>query len=268
MSRTCTYFISDIHLGARYIADPRAHERTIVKWLRSIAPTARAIYLLGDILDYWYEYRDVVPRGYVRFLGTLAELADDGVEIVWLKGNHDIWIFDYLPSELGIEIVDGATVRTIDGHRFFLEHGDGVGRMDRGYALMRSMFRSRFCQWLFAGIHPRWTVRFAHRWSSHSRLSGPETPTEAVTLPADDPLVEFADSYEKSHPGVDFFVFGHRHIMADQAVAGGKARLLILGDAFRTFTYAVWDGHELSIRRIDTDKKALTKPDNICVNTN
>ncbi len=98
--RTATYFISDLHLGAGYIPDRIAHERKIVEWLRAIAPTAKTLYLLGDILDYWYEYRTVVPRGYVRFFGALAELADQGTEIVWLKGNHDIWIFDYLPKEI------------------------------------------------------------------------------------------------------------------------------------------------------------------------
>ena len=104
--RDKTYFISDLHLGAGYIADTYSHQRRIAAWLRSIAPTARRLFLLGDVIDYWYEYRDVVPRGFVRFLGALAELADSGVEITWLKGNHDIWIFDYLPSELGINVAD------------------------------------------------------------------------------------------------------------------------------------------------------------------
>ena len=107
MPGTLTYFISDLHLGARYIAEPREHEMRVVRWLDSIKHNAKRIFLLGDILDYWYEYRYVVPRGHVRFLGKLAELADSGVEITWMTGNHDIWLFDYLSSELGIKVVDG-----------------------------------------------------------------------------------------------------------------------------------------------------------------
>ena len=125
--RDKTYFISDLHLGSGYIADTYSHQRRIAAWLRSIAPTARRLFLLGDVIDYWYEYRDVVPRGFVRFLGALAELADSGVEITWLKGNHDIWIFDYLPSELGINVADGIITRDLDGKTFVMEHGDGVG---------------------------------------------------------------------------------------------------------------------------------------------
>ena len=128
--RDLTYFLSDLHLGAGYIPDHRAHERRVVDFLRSIEPRAKRIYLLGDILDYWWEYRDVVPRGFVRFFGELARLADSGVEITWFKGNHDIWIFDYLPSEIGLEVHDGIMVRDIDGARFLLEHGDGVGHSD------------------------------------------------------------------------------------------------------------------------------------------
>lgn len=113
--RELTYFISDLHLGAGYIADPRAQEQRVVRFLRSIAPTARRLFLVGDILDYWWEYRDVVPRGFTRFFGALAELADAGVEITWLKGNHDIWIFDYLPSEIGMKVHDGTLITELEG---------------------------------------------------------------------------------------------------------------------------------------------------------
>ena len=120
MSRHTTYFISDLHLGARYLPDRRLHEAKIVSFLHSIRDTAEAIYLVGDVLDYWYEYRTVVPRGYVRFFGALAALADSGVRITWLTGNHDIWLFDYLRDEIGIEVVDGSIIRDIAGKRFFI----------------------------------------------------------------------------------------------------------------------------------------------------
>ncbi len=245
--RNCTYFISDLHLGASYITDPRRHEREICRWLRSIEPTAKALYLLGDVLDYWYEYRTVVPRGFTRFFGTLASLADSGVEITWLKGNHDIWIFDYLPSEIGITVADGLITRTIDGKTFVMEHGDGVGEMRPVYRWMRSLFRNRVAQFLFSAIHPRWTVGFAHRWSSHSRKHGCRVPD---SLDDNDKLTLFSKEYLSSHPEVDFFVFGHRHVKSDIKI-GPHTRMVVLGDAFRLMTYGVWDGADFSLKNIN-----------------
>lgn len=252
--RTLTYFISDLHIGAGYIGDTHDHERRLVAWLDSIAPTAKAIYLLGDVLDYWYEYRTVVPRGYVRFFGALARLADSGVEIIWLKGNHDIWIFDYLPREIGLTVHDGILQCDIDGRRFVMEHGDGVGELRRSYRLLRKVFRCRFAQWLYAAIHPRWTVGFAHRWSRHSRLHGSPEPVEQLN--SDDPLVKFAVGYEASHGPVDYFVFGHRHVTADYTLPSG-ARLFILGDGFRLMTYGVFDGLTFSLRSMETGEPSI-----------
>lgn len=246
--RTHTYFISDLHIGAGYIPDRHEHERVICQWLRDIAPTARAIYLLGDILDYWYEYRTVAPRGYVRFLGTLAEIADQGVEITWVKGNHDIWIFDYIPNEIGLTVADGVIDKFIDGHRFVMEHGDGVGEQRKLYKMMRSLFRNRFAQWLYAAIHPRWTVGFAHRWSKHSRMHGP-TKTGGQLLP-DDPLIVFSKEYMNRNGHVDYFIYGHRHILIDEKI-DKNSRLIVLGDGFKLMTYADWDGSELTLKRIE-----------------
>lgn len=244
--RTLTYFVSDLHLGASYFADPRQHERVVTAWLRSIAPTAKRIYLLGDIFDYWYEYRYVVPRGFTRFLGTLAQLADSGVEITWFTGNHDIWIFDYLPAEIGMRVVDGTLIEEIGGHRFFMAHGDGVGELPPGFRLLRKVFRNRFCQRLFAAIHPRWTVGFAHGWSSHSRkLSAASGSVSAES----EPLVEFARKYAEAHPGqIDYFVFGHRHVMLDEPIGNG-AEVVILGDWITHFSYGVYDGHRFSLHQ-------------------
>ena len=145
------YFLSDLHLGAPYFPDSRKAEFESGRFSRLDKDDAHTIYLLGDILDYWYEYRYVVPRGFVRFFGKLAELADSGVRIVWFIGNHDIWIFDYLPSELGIEVVDGALVEEIDGHFFYMTHGDGIGRLKPSFKVLRQLFRSRWCQKAFRG---------------------------------------------------------------------------------------------------------------------
>lgn len=249
--RDCTYFISDLHLGAGYIADPLGHERTVVRWLRSIAPTARALYLLGDVMDYWYEYRTVVPQGHVRFLGALAELADAGTRICWLKGNHDVWLFDYLRNEIGLTVSDGVVDTSIDGRRFVMEHGDGAGEVRRSYRLLRRLFRSRLAQRLYSAIHPRWTVGFAFAWSKHSRLNGRKAP-ECRRLPDNDRLVEFSRDYMARNGHVDFFVYGHRHQLVDMPLAA-DTRLVVLGEAFDMMTYGVWNGENFALKKMNCE---------------
>ena len=238
------YFLSDLHLGASYFADAKAKERAVVQWLDSIKHTAAEIYLLGDILDYWYEYRTVVPRGYVRFLGKLAELSDAGVKLHWFIGNHDIWIFDYLPSELGVEVIDGSVERVIMGKRFFLAHGDGVGRHEWSFALIRSLFRNRFCQWLYAAIHPRWTIPFAHGWSSHSRKSDGMKPSEKAI----ECVEKFTAEYASTHSEIDYFVYGHLHILKNEPV-GAKSRMVVLGDWITLNSWAEFDGDSLVLKQ-------------------
>lgn len=243
-----TYFLSDLHLGASYIADPRAHERKVVDFLLSIRDSASQLFLLGDVLDYWYEYRTVVPRGYVRFFGALSQLADAGVRITWLTGNHDIWLFDYLRDEIGITVVDGPLTTTIDGRNFYLAHGDAVGDMPLGFQIIRRIFRNKICQTLFSAIHPRWTVPFAHRWSSHSRSTGAE---EKPFDPVNDGFVRFAEEYNRSNPAnhADFFIFGHRHILVDEEVRSAGARVIILGDWITKFTYARFADGVLTVKK-------------------
>ncbi len=240
--RKLTYFLSDFHLGARYFDDPLIVEKRVVAFLDSIKDTAAEIYLLGDILDYWYEYRYVVPKGFIRFFGKIAELSDAGVRIFWFIGNHDIWIFDYLPNELGITIVDKPTIKTIGGHRFFLDHGDGVGQRKRSFRILRTLFRNHTCQRLFAAIHPRWTIPFALNWSKGSR-EGDEFPQYAGD--GNEHLVEFAKSF--TGQPIDFFVFGHRHIMLEQTLPSG-AKIVILGDWIHFCSYAVFDGEKLLLK--------------------
>lgn len=248
MSRTATYFISDLHLGASYLDNPKDYERRVVRWIRSIQDTARELYLLGDVLDYWYEYRNVVPRGFTRFLGALGELSDSGVKVTWLIGNHDIWIFDYLPNEIGCEVIDGSCLREIDGKRFFMAHGDAIGKLSTSFRLMRSLFRNRFCQRLFASIHPRWTVPFAHGWSSHSRKSGGYQPSAGDRV--NDSFVDFARVYNETESPADYFVFGHRHIMLDYELED-NSRVIVLGDWIRHFSYAVFDKGEMRLMQYE-----------------
>lgn len=243
------YFISDLHLGANYFLDPREQERLVCAWLHSIAADASRLYLLGDVLDYWYEYRHVVPRGYTRFFGTLAELADRGVEITWLTGNHDIWIFDYLPAEIGFRLVDAQVLEeTICGKRFVMAHGDGLGPVGFKERLMRSCFRSPLLQRAFAAIHPRWTVGFALNWSAANRRRHHTGP--AALPPNPEPLLQWVEERQRSLPAnqrPDFYIFGHYHTLLDRDVEG--SRMLILGDWISRFSYAVFDGQSLQLKQ-------------------
>ncbi len=238
------YFLSDLHLGAPYFPDSRKAEVRVVRFLESIRHDAETIYLLGDILDYWYEYRYVVPRGFVRFFGKLAELTDSGVRVVWLIGNHDIWIKDYIPTELGVEVVDGSIVEEVQGRRVYMAHGDGVGRLPRGFRMIRRVFRNPLCQRMYSMIHPRWTVPFAYAWSRHSRANG--LPMDAPTHPLLGRLEEFAREYLREDPGIDWFVFGHLHVTCDEEVAPG-VRLMVLGEWIRRFSYARMEGGEMTL---------------------
>ncbi|MEE1022991.1 MAG: UDP-2,3-diacylglucosamine diphosphatase [Muribaculaceae bacterium] len=245
-ARGKAYFLSDLHLGARYFASRIEAERRVVAFLDSIAGSASEIYLLGDVLDYWFEYRYVVPRGHVRFFGKLAELADRGVKITWMIGNHDIWIFDYIPSELGVEVIDGALEREILGKRFFLAHGDGLGKRTPVFKAMRAIFRNRVCQKLYSGIHPRWTIPFALGWSRSSRKAGADERAEAEGRTGAESLLDFAESHHRSHPEIDFYIFGHVHFQARRELPGGGAALT-LGGWISTFDYAEFDGNELKV---------------------
>lgn len=248
------YFLSDLHLGAPYFEDSRESEMRVVRFLDSIKDDADVIYLLGDILDYWYEYRYVVPRGFVRFFGKLAELHDRGIRIVWFIGNHDIWIFDYLPSELGVEIVDGYLDEEIDGKHFLMTHGDGIGKLKPSFKLLRRLFRNRVCQRLFSGIHPRWTVPFAYNWSRHSRKM--EGPSEADAERMLTNVNEFSKEYLADHPDTNYFIYGHLHLFRRYEVKAVssegqelKAEIVILGEWIKTFSYAHWDGSRLTLHK-------------------
>ena len=253
MSRANTYFLSDFHLGARYFEEPRETERRVVDFLDSIKGDAKEVYLLGDILDYWFEYRYVVPRGFTRFFGKIAELTDLGVKVYWFIGNHDIWIFDYLPNELGVEVIDGEVTKEIDGKVFFLAHGDGVGKQPRSFRMLRSLFRNRLCQKLYSAIHPRWPLPFASSWRNSSRKGDDEYPEYKGE--ENEFLEIFANDYLKSHK-VDYFVFGHRHIMLDKKLQGG-ATLVVLGDWLHYCSYAVWDGNNLALKSLQSVQNSI-----------
>lgn len=255
-------FLSDLHLGASYISDEHRAERRVVDFLHTHCRDAAEVYLLGDVLDYWYEYRTVVPRGYVRFFGALASLVDSGVKVHWFIGNHDIWLFDYVRDEIGVEVVDGCVTRDIYGKRFYLGHGDGVGKLPLGFRFIRSMFRNRLCQKLYAAIHPRWTIPMAHAWSASNRDFGGKYATPQFEGIEREPQAKFALDYLANvDPTVNYFVFGHRHVLADVSLTP-TSRLIILGDWIEQFTYAIYDGHDLKLehyqeRNIETQENHI-----------
>ncbi|MDR3251379.1 MAG: UDP-2,3-diacylglucosamine diphosphatase [Tannerella sp.] len=248
MSAKKTYFASDIHLGNRYMENAPEAEKKLVRWLDGIKNDAAAIYFLGDVFDYWYEYKYVVPRGHVRFLGKIAELSDAGVEIHLLTGNHDIWMFDYLTAETGAIIHREPFTAELSGKKFFLAHGDEVGRRPLQYRIIQKIFRSRLCQFLYVTIHPRWTSGFARRYSLRSRKNGlaPEKCLKAQEQNLKS-LTDFSNEYIQTHPDVDYFIFGHLHIIYNRVLTE-KARMLVIGDWLLRFSYAEWNGEVLDIR--------------------
>ncbi|MDR0348033.1 MAG: UDP-2,3-diacylglucosamine diphosphatase [Tannerella sp.] len=240
------YFASDAHLGNRYLDNPLNAEKKLVHWLDSIKKDAEAIYFLGDMFDYWYEYKYVVPKGYVRFLGKVAELSDLGIEIHFFIGNHDIWMFDYLPDEIGARIHQGPLTVDLCGKRFFLAHGDEIGKHKPAFRFLQAMFRNKVCQFFYSGIHPRWTFGFAKRWSLSSRKSGLEKQKQDTDEKKAAYLTDFAREYLQTHPDINFFIAGHCHILYDIPLSD-TCRLLITGDWMHYFSYVRWDGNSLTL---------------------
>jgi len=239
------YFISDVHLGAPALHDNPERERLFVRWLGEISKDAAALFLMGDIFDFWFEYRKVVPRGFTRVLGKLAEIADSGVPVHFFTGNHDIWVFDYLPSEIGL-IVHSEPYRTeLFGKRFFLAHGDGLDPDDKGYLLLKKIFTSKTLQWMYARIHPNLALALAQRWSKNSRLS--KKDNEPVFAAQKEGMYRYAAAVLDKEP-FDYFVFGHRHRMADLPM-DNKARFILLGEWINLFSYGVFDGETFVLKQ-------------------
>ncbi|MBP3202864.1 MAG: UDP-2,3-diacylglucosamine diphosphatase [Bacteroidales bacterium] len=235
MQRPLTYFVSDVHLGLQ-VGDPAAREAAFVKFLKALDPVkTEALYLLGDIWDFWYEYRDVVPRGYVRVFSALLDLLDKGVKVYFFRGNHDIWAYSYF-EHLGIRCLEQPYRVAIGPKTFCLGHGDGLGPVDKGYLFMRAAFHNRLLQRLFSTLHPWLAFRLGEGWSRRSRLG------KQITYRfkgADEPLYKFCEKFQADAP-VDCFVFGHYHSPTDMKV-GDSARLLILGDWITAPNWLVYD---------------------------
>ena len=250
------YFLSDAHLGSWAIEHGRTQERRLVRFLDSIKHKAAAVYLLGDMFDFWYEHKYTVPKGYTRFLGKLSELTDMGVEVHFFTGNHDIWAYSYLEEECGVIMHRKPITTDIYGKVFYLAHGDGLGDPDIKFKLLRRMFHNTICQRLFSAIHPRWSMWLGLTWAKHSRMkrkNGEEPPYMGEYK---EHLVLYAKQYMKSHPNVDVFIFGHRHIELDLNLSK-NVRMMILGDWISQFTYVVFDGDHLLLEEYE---EGLSQP--------
>ncbi len=225
-----TYFVSDVHLGLQ-VDDPAGREARFVEFLRSLPEETKALYLLGDIWDFWYEYRDVVPKGYVRVFAALTALMDRGVDVYFFQGNHDVWTYGYF-EELGMKRLEQPALVEIGGEVFCLGHGDGLGPVPFGYRFLRGVFHNKVLQFLFSLLHPWIAFRFGNGWSRQNRLS---RHVEYEFRGEEEPLYKFAAEYEKAHK-VDHFIFGHYHADVSMHTPGG-ADFHVLKDWMKSSPY-------------------------------
>lgn len=242
--RNKIYFASDFHLGVANYEISRSREDRVVRWLESIREDAAELYLVGDVFDFWFEYKRAVPRGFIRFLGKLAELADKGVKITMFKGNHDMWMFGYLTQELGVTIISNELTIEREGKKFFIHHGDGLGPGDALYKILKKIFRSKFCQWFFARLHPNLGIGIALAWSRRSRIAGMKK--ESFLGEQQEWLVTYSKEVLQNEY-FDYLIFGHRHIPLDIKI-GKSSRYINLGEWIDYCSYAVFDGKELSLQ--------------------
>ncbi len=244
------YFASDFHLGidARHTSVER--ERQIVRWLDMIKTDAAEIYLVGDVFDFWFEYATVVPKGYVRLLGKLAELRDMGIPIYFFIGNHDMWMFRYFEEEFDIPIYRKPIVRELLGKTFFIGHGDGLGPGDHGYKFIKKVFANPVCQWLFARLHPNFGIRLANFWSHKSRESN-KIETEFYGEDKER-LIAYANR-KLDQKYADYYIFGHRHLPIDYTLKNEKSRYINLGEWMNYNSYAVFDGEDLEIKFFENE---------------
>ncbi len=243
-----------MHFGVPDHASSLAREKRFVQWLEEIAPRCERLILLGDIFDFWFEYRHVQPRGYVRLLGKLAELSDRGIPIELFTGNHDMWYHDFFPQEIGAKIHRKPVLRTYFGKTYYLAHGDGLGPGDHGYKFIKRVFSSRISQWLFARLHPNFGIGIANFFSQKSRIA--KKDLDNVFHGEKEFLLIHAREMLRQQPEIDHFVFGHRHHLKKIPLAEGKS-VFYLGDWITYFSYLEIgpDGGEL--KRLTNDEQGF-----------
>lgn len=238
------YFLSDFHLGAPNDTESRKREDRLVRFLQDARKDAGIIFIVGDIFDFWFEYKTVVPKGFVRILGTLAQMADEGIQLHIFTGNHDLWMHDYLSKELNAKLYFEPQAFTIQNKQFLIGHGDGLGPGDKGYKRLKKIFTNPICQWLFRWLHPDAGIQLANYFSRKSRAKTGNA--DEIFLGEDKEWLILYTKEKAKTMAVDFFIFGHRHYAIDLKI-NEKSRYINLGDWIRLNTYAVFDGSDLQL---------------------
>ena len=238
------YFLSDFHLGAPNDTESRKREDRLVRFLQDARKDAGIVFIVGDIFDFWFEYKTVVPKGFVRILGTLAQMADEGIQLHIFTGNHDLWMQDYLSKELNAKLYFEPQQFTIQNTQFLIGHGDGLGPGDKGYKRLKKVFTNPICQWLFRWLHPDAGIQLANYFSrkSHAKTGN----ADEIFLGEDKEWLILYTKEKVKTMSVDFFIFGHRHYAIDFKI-NEKSRYINLGDWIRLNTYAVFDGTDLQL---------------------
>lgn len=244
--RNKIYFASDQHFGAPNFKNSLGREKVFVKWLDSIKDDAEQIFLLGDLFDFWYEYSSVVPKGFTRVLGKLSELSDSGIKIVFFAGNHDQWLGDYFQKEIGMEVYMDPTEFTLQGKRFLIGHGDGLGPGDINYKLMKWLFRNSVARWLFSRVHPNLAVSIANYFSTKSRISNGNSD-EVFLGEEKEQLIKYIKDLHSKDP-YDYYVFGHRHYAIEYSLENGGL-YVNTGEWVKGKNYAVLEGSKLSLKK-------------------
>ncbi len=238
------YFLSDFHLGAPNAVESRKREDRIVQFLKNAQKDATAIFIVGDIFDFWFEYKTVVPKGFIRILGCLAEISDAGIPLHVFTGNHDLWMNDYLTSELNAKVYFEPRLFTLGNKQFYIGHGDGLGPGDYGYKRLKKVFTNPFCKWLFRWLHPDAGIQLANYFSAKSRA---KTGTaDEIFLGEDKEWLIVYTKQMAQKMDVDFFIFGHRHFAIDYVI-NEKTRYINLGDWIKLNTYGVFDGNSIQL---------------------
>jgi UDP-2,3-diacylglucosamine hydrolase len=238
------YFLSDFHLGAPNDTESRKREDRLVRFLQDARKDAGIIFIVGDIFDFWFEYKTVVPKGFVRILGTLAQIADEGIQLHIFTGNHDLWMQDYLSKELNAKLYFEPQTFTIQNKQFLIGHGDGLGPGDEGYKRLKKIFTNPICQWLFRWLHPDAGIKLANYFSRKSRAKTGNA--DELFLGEDKEWLILYTKEKAKTMAVDYFIFGHRHYAIDLKISD-KSRYINLGDWIRLNTYAVFDGTDLQL---------------------
>lgn len=238
------FFASDFHLGLKAGSDPAEREKRVVSWLNTVAPDSREVFLLGDIFDFWWEYRHVVPKGFTRFLGTLSSMTDSGIPVHLFTGNHDMWIRDYFSEECGVITHTSPLTKTIDGKKFHIAHGEGLGSPNIGYRILLAIFRNRTLRTLYSMLPPSAGIGIGHAWSLNSRLGrGTNPPFKGEE---NEDLIRYSKMI-LGKDSIDYFVFGHRHLALSWKLAQ-QSLIVFLGDWIRGGSYAEWNGSELNLK--------------------